>query len=69
MTLTDSRDAAASVSSRPPQLSEPAKAQPVKVWAIVGAVFLAIEAYALVAWFVSGDATRTPPARPPFRTG
>lgn len=69
MTLTDNRDAAASVTSRSTQLSEPAKAQPVKIWAIVGAVFLAIEAYALIAWFVSGDATRTPPARHPYLTG
>jgi hypothetical protein len=43
------------------------KAKPVKYWAVVGAFFLALQAYVYGAWILSGDATATPhgPNEPP----
>jgi hypothetical protein len=44
------------------------KFKPVKLWATVGAAFLALETYAVTAWIVSGKATRTPTGEDPVPT-
>jgi hypothetical protein len=36
------------------------KVRPVKAWALVGVIFLAVEFWAVGAWLLSGDAKRTP---------
>lgn len=38
---------------------------PVKVWALVGAGFLAVEAFAIIGWFVTGNAKPTDPGPDP----
>jgi hypothetical protein len=49
-----------------PELAQARKTHPITVWAILGVVFLAIEGYALAAWFISGDAHRTPAGTTPI---
>ncbi len=44
------------------------KTRPVMVWAVIGAIFLAIEAYAVIGWIVSGNATATPHGATPIPT-
>src|SRR6266404_3027247 len=46
--------------ARPPDAVEPRRATPVKWWAAIGASVLAVQAYTLTHWVVSGQATPTP---------
>ena len=48
--------------------AEGGRLRPVNVWACIGVVFLTVEAIALIGWFTSGDATRTPTGPTPVPT-
>jgi hypothetical protein len=47
------------------ELDTPRKFRPVVAWAVAGAVFIAIQAWAYGGWIVSGEATPTPPGSTP----
>ncbi|HEX9684078.1 MAG TPA: spirocyclase AveC family protein [Acidimicrobiales bacterium] len=46
-------------------VEEAQPAKPVKWWAAVGVAFIALEAYVLAHWIISGNATRTPTGSTP----
>ena len=67
MTAVD-RARRTSIDTSEVRLEAPRSTRPVLVWAALGAIFLAIEVYALTTWIVSGDATPTPDGPTPIPT-